>query len=268
MFFYFIIFESLIKFTFDSRMKEGIRLSDFAIGKESTEFKKGLQAGISIGIGYFPIALTFGLLAKTSGLSIYESVLMSMIVFAGASQYISLSLIAYGTGIVEIILTTFIVNIRHFLMSTSLTEKCEDDRLGNKMLYSFGITDETFSVAATREETLTTGFMFGVNLLAYSSWVIFTGIGHLIGASLPQTLQESMGVALYAMFIGLLVPSLKKSVKVLFLASLAAIFNTIFTMGGIMAQGWAIVISTILSAVMIELIEVIKARHWGVKHEK
>ncbi|WP_420491825.1 AzlC family ABC transporter permease [Neobacillus niacini] len=243
-------------------------VSDIAIGKESSEFKKGLQAGISIGIGYFPIALTFGLLAKTTGLSIYESVLMSMIVFAGASQYISLSLIAYGTGIVEIILTTFIVNIRHFLMSTSLNEKSEDDDIRKKMIYSFGITDETFSVVATKEGTVTTGFMFGVNLVAYSSWVIFTGIGHLIGASLPQTLQESMGVALYAMFIGLLVPSLQKSVKVLYLATLAAIFNSIFTLGGIIAQGWAIVISTILSAVIIELIEVVKAKHWGVNDEK
>ncbi|MEH7251623.1 AzlC family ABC transporter permease [Neobacillus niacini] len=243
-------------------------MSDIAIGKESSEFKKGLQAGISIGIGYFPIALTFGLLAKTTGLSIYESVLMSMIVFAGASQYISLSLIAYGTGIVEIILTTFIVNIRHFLMSTSLNEKSEDDDIRKKMIYSFGITDETFSVVATKEGTVTTGFMFGVNLVAYSSWVIFTGIGHLIGASLPQTLQESMGVALYAMFIGLLVPSLQKSVKVLYLATLAAIFNSIFTLGGIIAQGWAIVISTILSAVIIELIEVVKAKHWGVNDEK
>lgn len=242
-------------------------MSDFAIGKESSEFKKGLQAGISIGIGYFPIALTFGLLAKTTGLSLYESLLMSMVVFAGASQYISLSLIAYGTGIFEIILTTFIVNIRHFLMSTSLNEKCEDDHLGKKMLYSFGITDETFSVVATREGTAATGFMFGVNLLAYSSWVIFTGLGHLIGASLPQTLQESMGVALYAMFIGLLVPSLKKNVKVVFLASLAAIFNSIFTLGGIMAQGWAIVVSTILSAIIIELIEMMKVKHWGVKDE-
>lgn len=265
--FYFIFIKNLILFSFDPSLKEGVKLSDIVIGKVSSEFKKGLQAGISIGIGYFPIALTFGLLAKTSGLSLYESVLMSMIVFAGAAQYISLSLIAYGTGIIEIILTTFIVNIRHFLMSTSLNEKCEDDRLGNKMLYSFGITDETFSVVSTKEGTATTGFMFGVNLLAYSSWVVFTAIGHLIGASLPQTLQESMGVALYAMFIGLLVPSLKKSVKVLYLASLAAIFNSIFTLGGILAQGWAIVSSTILSAVIIEWIEVTKAKHWGVKDE-
>jgi 4-azaleucine resistance transporter AzlC len=240
---------------------------DIALGREATQFKKGIQAGISIGVGYFPIALTFGLLAKTSGLSIYETVLMSLIVFAGASQYISLSLIAYGTGILEIILTTFIVNIRHFLMSTSLNEKLEDDHLINKLVYSFGITDETFSVVATKEGTATTGFIFGVISVSYSSWVICSGLGHLIGASLPRTLQESMGVALYAMFIGLLVPSMKKSVKVIYLAVLAALFNSIFTMGHILAQGWAIVTATLLSALIIETAEVIKMRHRGVRHE-
>ena len=240
-------------------------LADLALEKESSDFKRGAQAGVSIGIGYFPIALTFGLLAKTSGLSIYETVLMSLIVFAGASQYIALSLIAYGTGIFEIILTTFIVNIRHFLMSTSLTEKCEEDNLFNKLIYSFGITDETFSVVATKEGTASTPFIFGVISVSYSSWVVFSGVGHLIGTSLPHTLQESMGVALYAMFIGLLVPSMKKSVKVIFLAALSALFNSIFTMGHIMAQGWAIVSATILSAVIIETIEVMKKR--GLHHE-
>jgi 4-azaleucine resistance transporter AzlC len=243
-------------------------MEDIALGKESSELKKGFQAGISIGIGYFPIALTFGLLAKTSGLSIYETVLMSLIVFAGASQYISLSLIAFGTGIFEIILTTFIVNIRHFLMSTSLNEKVEEDQLINKLIYAFGITDETFSVASTKEGTVSTGFMFGLVSVSYSSWVIFSGIGHLIGASLPQTLQESMGVALYAMFIGLLVPSMKKSVKVIYLASLSAIFNSIFTFGKWLAPGWAIVSATILSAVIIEAVEVFKQKQRGVHHEK
>jgi len=244
-------------------------LADLVLEKESSDFKKGLQAGVSIGIGYFPIALTFGLLAKTSGLTIYETVLMSLIVFAGASQYIALSLIAYGTGMVEIILTTFIVNIRHFLMSTSLNEKLVEDRLFNKILYSFGITDETFSVVATKEGTATTGYMFGVISISYSSWVIFSGVGHLIGASLPKTLQESMGVALYAMFIGLLVPSIKKNIKVILLALLAAVFNSIFTLNHIMAQGWAIVTATLLSAIIIEIVEGIKKRQrGGVGHEK
>src|SRR5690606_17806117 len=110
-------------------------------------------------------------------------------------------------------------------MSTALNEKCEEDHIVNKVIYSFGITDETFSVASMREGTVTSGYMFGVISISYSSWVIFSGLGHLIGANLPQTLQESMSVALYAMFIGLLVPSMKKSLKVVFLAALAALFN-------------------------------------------
>ncbi len=245
-----------------------MEMADLALERESSEFRKGVQAGVSIGVGYFPIALTFGLLAKTSGLSIYETVFMSLVVFAGASQYISLSLIAYGTSVYEIILTTFIVNIRHFLMSTTLNEKSEEDHLLNKLFYSFGITDETFSVAATKEGTISTGFMLGLNSVAYSSWVAFSGVGHLIGASLPQTLQESMSVALYAMFIGLLVPSMKKSVKVIFLAVLGAMFNIIFTIAEIMAQGWAIVTATLLAAIIIELVEVFKRSPRGGRNEE
>lgn len=235
-------------------------MKEMALNKQSIEFKKGVQAGLSIAIGYFPIALTFGLLAKTTGLSISETVLMSLLVFAGAAQYISLSLLALGTGVFEIILTTFIVNIRHFLMSASLNEKCEDDKTSIKAFYSFGITDETFSVASMREGTVSTGYIFGVIFVSYSSWVINSGIGHVIGASLPQSLQESMSVALYAMFIGLLVPSIKKSIKILLITILSASLNTTFTMTNIFSTGWSIVIATLLSAIIIELVEFIKGR--------
>ncbi|MGN7176380.1 branched-chain amino acid ABC transporter permease [Paenibacillus sp. FSL R5-0490] len=242
-------------------------MAELAVGKPSGEVRKGVQAGISIAIGYAPIALTFGLLAKTTGLTIGETVLMSLLVFAGAAQYISLSLLTLGTGIFEIVLTTFIVNIRHFLMSTSLNEKWEDEQAANKVILSFGITDETFSVAAVREEKVTSGYMLGLISVSYASWVICSGLGHLIGASLPQTLQESMSVALYAMFVGLLVPSMKKSAKVVFLAALAACFNTIFTLTNTLSTGWAIVTATLLSAVIVEWIESVKNGNRGQEHE-
>jgi 4-azaleucine resistance transporter AzlC len=235
-------------------------MTEMIIERQVSDFKKGVQSGISIAIGYFPIAITFGLLAKTTGLTIIETVMMSLIVFAGASQYISLSLLTLGTGTFEIILTTFIVNIRHLLMSASLNEKCEDDRPVVKALYSFGITDETFSVAATKEGTVSTGYIFGVISVSYSSWVVNSGIGHLVGASLPSILQESMTVALYAMFIGLLVPSMRKSVKSIYLAGLAAIFNSIFTFAELLSTGWAIVSATILSALIVEAVEWMKNR--------
>jgi 4-azaleucine resistance transporter AzlC len=227
-------------------------VSTTAIDKKSPQLFFGMQAGISIAIGYMPIALTFGLLAKTTGLTVMETFLMSLLVFAGASQYISLSLLALGTGAFEIVLTTFIVNIRHFLMSASLNEKVEAAPKFIKALYSFGITDETFSVAATKEGKITTGFLFGLISVSYGSWVIFSGIGHVIGSSLPTTLQESMGIALYAMFVGLLVPSIKKHRKVIYLAGLAGLLNTIFIQ--FMAIGWAIVSATIVSSIVIELL--------------
>lgn len=238
-------------------------MAELVMNRPLTEFKKGIQAGLSIAIGYFPIALTFGLLAKTTGLTLVETLLMSFFVYAGASQYIALNLISLGTGAFEIILTTFIVNIRHFLMSASLNEMAEKDRTSKKLVYAFGITDETFSVAATNQGTVTTGYMCGLGIVAYLSWGINSGVGYVIGAALPETLQESMSVALYAMFVGLLVPSLKKSVKVILLAVIAASFNTIFTMGEWLSTGWSIVTSTLLSAVMIEVINSIKLSQGG-----
>jgi 4-azaleucine resistance transporter AzlC len=105
-------------------------------------------------LAIFPIALTFGLLSKTTGLSFYETVLMSLVVFAGASQYMSLSLLAAGTNPVLIVLTTFIVNIRHMLMSASLNSKVEEAKAWKKAVYAFGITDEAFLVMATKEQTI------------------------------------------------------------------------------------------------------------------
>ena len=94
-------------------------MENILAANQATEFKKGIQSGISIAIGYMPIALTFGLIAKTTGLTLGETVMMSLFVFAGAAQYISLSLLAQGIGIFEIVLTTFIVNIRRCSSTTS-----------------------------------------------------------------------------------------------------------------------------------------------------
>ncbi|MGF3102156.1 AzlC family ABC transporter permease [Rossellomorea sp. DUT-2] len=226
--------------------------------KKVSDFRLGLQGGLSIAIGYMPVALTFGLLARTTGLTVTETVLMSMLVFAGAAQYISLSLIAVGTGIIEIILTTFIVNIRHFLMSASLSEKLEEDRLFKKLFYAFGITDETFTVISVKDGKVRTGFAVGVMLISYGSWVVNSGIGYFIGEILPEFLQASMTIALYAMFVGLLVPSMKKSVKVTFLAIVAGVLNSILLFTTNLSNGWSIVLATIVSAVIVELVVMMK----------
>lgn len=221
----------------------------------SKQFSAGIKAGFSIAIGYFPIALTFGLLAKTAGLSIVEATAMSIFVYAGASQYIALELISSAVNPIAIIINTFIVNIRHFLMTAALNEKMEAEKRTVKAMYAFGITDESFSVLATqKEEKLTTAFTFGVTLIAYASWVVFTAIGYVIGANLPVFLQAAMSIALYAMFVGLLVPSLKKNRKIVLLAGTAACIQSFFYFTGYLSTGWTILVSTLVSAVLIEWI--------------
>ncbi len=227
-------------------------MSTTAIPTQRSSFSQGLLAGSSIAIGYLPAALTFGLLAKSTGLSFIETMAMSLFVYAGAAQYMALNLIALGTGAFEIIFTTFIVNIRHLLMSASVREKVEDDPPVIKALYSFGITDEVFAVTTTQDGRIKTGFVIGVATIAYLSWVINSGIGYFVGTVLPTTLQDSMTIALYAMFIALLMPSLKKHRKVLALAGSAAVLNSLFSM--ILPNGWSIIVATLISAAGIELL--------------
>jgi len=214
-------------------------------------FINGLKDGLSIAIGYMPIALTFGLLAKNTGISLDHTVGMSLFVFAGASQFMALGLIGIGTGPAEIIFSTFIVNIRHMLMSMSLNEKTIHEPPLKKALYAFGITDEVFAVASTREGDVGSSYLYGLGLMAYLSWVINSGIGYLAGSALPSSIQGGMSIALYAMFIGLLVPAARSSGKAILLALLAGLFN--FAFSKFLPTGWAIVAATVGAVVIVEL---------------
>ena len=221
--------------------------------------KKGALDGIPIAIGYMPVALTFGLIAGATGLTVAEAVLMSMIVFAGAAQYMALSMIALGSGAVEIILSTFIVNFRHLLMSASIHERAEKSSKKVRALYAFGLTDEVFAVASTQEAPVRSGYIIGTAATAYSSWVSFTAIGFFAGSFLPGLLQESMAIALYALFIALLVPSIKNNGKiVILLALLGGVFHTIFQVW--LSTGWAIMLGTISAVVLFEVIDQVVLR--------
>jgi 4-azaleucine resistance transporter AzlC len=213
-------------------------------------FIKGASIGFSIAIGYFPIAVTFGLLAsQQAGLNLYESTYMSLWVFAGASQYIAVELLAQGVSSIAIIVATFILNLRHLLMSAVLSQQLKVSKL-NPFL-AFGITDETFAVAtmSTEKEKDEPLFFAGVMLTAYSSWILGTMAGVLFAGWIPESLGQSMGIALYAMFIGLLVPSLKKGLPVIVTAALGAALSW----GGqaflspYLSKGWTIVLATLLA---------------------
>ena len=219
----------------------------------SLTFIHGIQSGTPIAIGYIPIAIAFGLLAKSAGIANYLTVLMSVIVFAGASQFVAVKLIALGVASWEVIMTTFVLNLRHFLMTSSLAPRiAEGAPKGLLILLAFGVTDETFSVASLKKEkTLSPQFLLGLNCIAYISWVGGTCLGVFLASGLPQLLQSSMGIALYAMFIGLLVPSFRESKNIMFITLCAVIINTLLNWLPTfytISTGWCIIISTIIAA--------------------
>lgn len=216
-------------------------------------FAGGLRAAVPIALGYIPIAIAFGLLAKSGGIPNHITILMSLTIFAGASQFVGVNLMIAGAAPWEIIMTTFIINLRHLLMSASISRRIEQGKHKKWLaILAFGITDETFSVASFRREArLTPQFMLGLNLLAFSAWNVGTWAGIFLAAGLPEIVRSSMGIALYAMFIGLLVPSLRVSRPLLVVALLAVAVNSLFywlpLFSGIPA-GWRIIATTLTAA--------------------
>ena len=212
-------------------------------------FRKGIVVGFPIMLGYLPIAVTYGVLARQTGMSLVELTLMSGMVYAGASQFMAVNMIAAGTGAMEIIIATFVLNFRHFVMSLSFMNNLRKIALKWKLPLSIWLTDESFAVASFHpkeaEKKHGAFFYLGIFLIAYFSWFTGSLIGGVLGDIIPSNLSQSMGIALYAMFIGLLIPSVKKNLKVGLIALLAMLINFCCIELG-MSSGWAIVTGTIV----------------------
>ncbi|SFD99899.1 4-azaleucine resistance probable transporter AzlC [Lentibacillus persicus] len=210
--------------------------------------RKGIATGFPIMLGYLPIALAYGVLAKQAGMSITELTLMSVMVFAGASQFMGANMIALGAGTAEIVVATFVLNFRHFVMSLSLMNYLRHFALKWKLPISMGLTDETFAVSAlhTDEAKKEKGsyFYLALILTAYFAWIVGSFLGGILGDVIPEQLSQSMGIALYAMFIGLLIPSVKKHWRVGLIAVIAMGIN--FVCSQFMSEGWAIICGTVL----------------------
>ncbi|WP_442961203.1 AzlC family ABC transporter permease [Pseudogracilibacillus sp. SO30301A] len=212
-------------------------------------FQKGLQVGFPILLGYIPVALTYGVLAAQSGMSIFELTMMSALVYAGASQFMGANMIAASATAVEIIVATFVLNFRHFVMSLSFMNEIRDHvSLKGRVGLALSLTDETFAVSALHKEVAkeekSVFFYAAIYLLAYLSWVIGSFLGGMLGEVIPEQLSQSMGIALYAMFIGLLVPSVKKELRFGLIAIIAMFINVIASQ--FVSSGWAIVFGTLL----------------------
>lgn len=176
-------------------------------------FANGVKAGAPIAAGYIPSAVACGILANSAGLLPLEGLFMSFIVFAGASQFVALNLIMTGAAFPEIILATAVLNARHVMFASSIARRLPQGASAQQKAWiGFEITDESFSVASARKERyLAPEFLMGLNIVGHITWVAGTFMGFLGAAALPPGVQKSMGIAIYALFIGLLAPMTRKN---------------------------------------------------------
>ena len=173
---------------------------------------RGVKAGIPIGLGYFAVAITLGIAAKNAGFTPFQATLTSFLINASAGEYIGFTLIAAGSGYIEVFLMEAIANARYMLMSAALSQKLRGG-VGTlqRMLLGFCITDENFGVSIALDERLDPVFTYGAATMAIPGWSLGTLCGAILGNVLPASLLSALGVSLYGMFISVFVPEARKN---------------------------------------------------------
>jgi len=177
---------------------------------QKIEFTGGAKAALPLVLGAIPFAILFGTLAPTSGLSAIATIAMSILVFAGSAQFIVLTLIAVQAPLEMILLTTFVVNLRHILYATALVEHVKHLSLAWRSVLAFGLTDETFANMSQRylqqDKSNAHYFYLGSIACFYSAWVSFTVFGLLLGSLIPDISNWGLEFAMSVTFIGMVVP--------------------------------------------------------------
>ncbi len=218
------------------------------------DFIEGSRLSIPIALGYFPVSFTFGLMAVRGGIPVWIVILISMTNLTSAGQFAGTNLMIAGAGLAEIAVTTFVINIRYMLMSLSLSQKLAKGVSNVKRwIMAFGVTDETFTVAAMQNRDISFSFMAGLELLPYAGWAAGTAAGAVVCTLLPETLQNSMGIALYSMFIALVIPAAKKSKAALMVAGCAIAISSILKwlpVFSTVSGGWRIILATVMACTL------------------
>jgi len=213
----------------------------------SSPWLSSFRQAAPIVMGYLPVGAAFGVLAHKTGLSLLNTVLMSTIVFAGSAQLIAVAMFAAGMPPLSIIATTFVVNLRHLLMTAALAPNLKSWKKWQLALFAYEITDESFALHSTRfsRGDNSRAISFGINSIAHVSWVLATWVGFLTGSSIPDVEPLGLDYALPAMFIALLAMQVKNGLHV-FVAGFTGIASIALIQAG--ADQWSVIIATILGA--------------------
>jgi len=210
-------------------------------------FISGVKTGLPICMGVIPVGISFGIIARQGGLESWQAILMSIIVIAGASQIMAVGMLVQGASIPAIIFATFLINLRHLIMSTYVMNRLKEIGLLKKMALAYVLVDETFALFSMSEESEDDDkFMFGINVVLGVSWIVSTMIGCIALSVLPETISKSLGIAFYASFIAILMPNIRKNMQLFLVVLITGIINSIF--GMFFSSSTALILSILTGA--------------------
>lgn len=217
-------------------------------------YKKGLRDGLPIALGYLSVSFTFGITAVGMGIPPIAAILISMTNLTSAGQVQGVSIIAAGGGYIEMALAQLIINMRYALMGISLSQKLSKKyTLPHRIISSFGITDEIFAVASGQKTEIAPRYMYGLITLPYIFWAAGTATGALLGAVLPESVQAALGIAIYGMFIAIVIPPAKKSRGILMVAVTACVLSCVIKYVPVfsyISSGVSVIICTVIAAAL------------------
>lgn len=215
-------------------------------------FKKGIKDGIPIFLGYLAVSFTFGIAAKNAEISVGEAVLMSATNLTSAGQFAALDVIAGSASYFEMAFTQLIINLRYCLMSSALSQKISHKMpFFHRFIMSFGVTDEIFGLSVNVQGKISPFYSYGIMSVAIPGWTFGTLLGIISGSLLPERILSALSVALYGMFIAVIIPAARKSKIIAGIVVVSMLLSLAFTKIPVLSNissGFRIIILTVVIA--------------------
>lgn len=215
-------------------------------------FLRGLQNSLPICLGYLSVSFTFGMMCTENDLPYWIAVLISMTNLTSAGQFAGTALIIGGGSLVEIGITTFVINIRYMLMSLSLSQRIDPAlSVPKRLLMSFGVTDEIFGVSMQAKGQIQAAYFFGLMTAPFWGWALGTLIGATAISLLPAMVRSALGIAIYGMFLAVIIPPARTERSLVWVIVIAAVTSCIFYYLPVLNQlssGWVIIICAVLAS--------------------
>ena len=229
-------------------------------------FARGLRAGVPIGLGYFAVAFTLGIAARSAGLTAFQATLSSLLLNASAGEFVGFTLMSAGAGYLEVAIMEAVANARYLLMSFSLSQKLRPETgLIHRLILGWYVTDEVFGVSISAPGYLNPWYTYGAIALACPGWAAGTCLGVILGNILPASVVSALSVGLYGMFIAIFVPPARESrtIRGLVLVSMGLSFfvNRASMFAGVSSGIKTILLTVILSAAAAILFPIREAKN-------